>query len=446
MALQLPDWANQFRLVPARCKAAFGGRGSGKTLAIAGALVLIAASRRVRIACGREFQSSIEQSAKKAVEWAILQAGMSSIFDIQNSKIFCNTTGSEFFFIGFERNREAMRGWQDIDYAWIEEAQRLTQESHDILLPSVRKEGSEIWFSFNPYSRADPVWQDFCSPHPRADAMIATVNWMDNPWFPDVLENERQICLQRTPELYDHVWMGATLDDAAIRKVLPYTTLEMCVDAHLRWGWVSHERRRHAGLDVADTGGDSNAAVFRDGPLISRLETWISPTTWETAVKVNSYCTSEKSSRLYYDGTGVGSGIRGYMAMTKATRQYSTRPINFGAKVAGPKREYSYRMTNETMFARRNSQLAWSLRLRAENTKRRMNNEDVPLDQCLFIDSSIPDLESYLLQLSQPEWRESTAGKIVIDKAPNNESSPDKYDATVLAFARDSAYGLTLPK
>ena len=442
--LEIPDWGLQWKNYPARCKAAYGGRGSSKTYTVATVLVVMAAERCIRVACAREFQTSIQQSAKRAIESAIHRAGLTDIFDIQKNAIVCKTTGSLFFFVGFERNRESMRGWEDIDIVWIEEAQRLTKESHIVMHPSVRKPGSELWFTFNPYQRSDPVWQDFCSAHPRDDAMIVKVNYYDNPWFPDELEKERLICMEREPELYAHIWLGETLDDGSIRKVLSFALAELCVDAHKKLGWSYDGQRRHVGLDVADTGPDKNCAAIRFGSMITDVSSWVAPTTWETAMRVDGICLENRVSRLYYDGGGVGSGIRGFMQKTRGARMYSTHPINFGSAVRSPEKRYSYKVTNKDMFARRNSQLGWALRARAENTRRALNGEDVSLDHCLFIDGSIPDLEDYLIQLSQPEWKENSAGRIVIDKQPDDAPSPDKYDATVLAFTRDSQYGLKL--
>ena len=397
----------------------------------------------MRVACCREFMNSLEQSSKRAIEIAITEAGLSDAYIILKNKIICRITGSEFFFVGFERSRESMRSWEDVDIVWVEEAHRMSSETHRLLYPSVRKPGSEIWFSFNPMLRSDPVWQDFCSAHPIEGALIVKVNYDQNPWFPEVLENERLLYKERWPEMYAHVWLGETMDDGSTRKVLPYNLLEMCIEAY-KQDWPYRNRHRHAGLDVADTGADKNAAALRVGPVISWVEAWVAPTTWETGAIIDKMCMGHDATRMYYDGTGVGSGIRGYMALTRDRRTYASRPVNFGGSVTAPDKLFTYRMTNREMFSRRNAQMGWAVRMRAENTKRLLNGEQVSPDQCLFINPDIPDLEDYLLQLSQPEWKENAAGRIVIDKQPDDAPSPDKYDGTVLAFARDSAYGLTL--
>ena len=215
--------------------------------------------------------------------------------------------------------------------------------------------------------------------------------------------------------------------------------IQQCVDAHLKLETLSG--RLDVGLDIADSGADRNALVARRGPLITHAERWTSQVLGQTARRADLYCREHGARALYYDVTGVGAGIRSYLT-EMGPREYSARPINFDGAVAGPDRTYSYRVLNKDFFARRNSQLGWALRLRAQQTARLLEGEAVDPERCLFIDGSIPRLEEYLAQLSQPEWDDSVTGKLVIDKAPEDAPSPDLCDATALAFAWDSRSGL----
>lgn len=170
-------------------------------------------------------------------------------------------------------------------------------------------------------------------------------------------------------------------------------------------------------------------------------ESWSSQVLGDTARRADTYCREHGARQLYYDVTGVGAGIRSHLSEMR-DRDYGAQPVNFGGAVAGQKRTFTYRVSNKDFFSRRNAQLAWALRLRAQRTGRLLDGEAVDPDTCLFIDSSIPRLESYLAQLSQPEWKEDTSGRVVIDKTPEDAPSPDLYDATALAFAADSRSGL----
>ena len=117
---------------------------------------------------------------------------------------------------------QAIRGWEAVDRVWVEEAHTMSASSREILYPTIRKPGSEIWFTFNPMRRTDPVWQDFCAASRRLDdAVVIKVNYYDNPWFPDELERARALCLVDEPDRYRHVWLGETDDEGSARQVLP---------------------------------------------------------------------------------------------------------------------------------------------------------------------------------------------------------------------------------
>ena len=438
----LPAWAKPLAR-PARYKVVHGGRGSAKTWTVATLLVLQSVECPIRVACVREYQRSIQESAKRTIEDSIDRLGLRSHFNIQRDNIY-GRNGSHFFFRGMSTStEEAIRGWEAVDVVWVEEAQRMSQRSREILYPTIRKPGSELWFTFNPRYRTDPVWRDFCTGGSRlGDAVVVKVNHDANPWFPAELERERQLCLIDEPDRYPHIWLGEPDDEGAARKVLPFAMIERCVDAHVRLGLADGiAGRMDVGLDVADSGADRNALVARRGPLILHAESWSSQVLGDTARRADTYCREHGARQLYYDVGGVGAGIRSHLA-EMPNREYGAQPVNFGGAVAGPNRTYTYRVSNKDFFARRNAQLAWALRLRAQRTGRLLDGDEVDPDRCLFIARGIPHLETYLAQLSQPEWKEDVSGRVVIDKAPEGALSPDLYDATVLAFASDSRSGL----
>ena len=219
-------------------------------------------------------------------------------------------------------------------------------------------------------------------------------------------------------------------------------SVERCVDVHHKKS-LKLAGRIAVGLDVADSGADKNALVARKGSLILSAESWSSQVLSDTARRADRFCREYGARFLYYDVGGVGAVIRSYLT-EMSDRPYGTYPVNFASAATGPKRLYSHRVTNKDFFARRNAQLGWNLRLRAQRTARLVKGEEVDPELCLSIDSSIGNLESYLAELSQPEWDEDLSGRIVIDKTPEDMPSPDLYDATALAFAWDSKNGLRL--
>ena len=444
--LHLPRWARRFtQRAPYKC--AYGGRGSSKTWTVAHLLIAEAASRPLRIAVCRSVGASIAVSAKPALEIAIHRMGLGGCFDVYNwairGKKGTPAEGSFFFFRGIETNRQEIRGWEDVDRVWVEEAQYMTEATANILIPTIRKDGSEIWFTWNPISRTDWVWRRFVQNSLPTD-VIEQVNWRDNPWFPERANDERLYMLKTNPEMYAHIWEGQPADEVGDLVVLPYRMLLDCVEAFkhgLHMGvspWPLD-----AGLDIADQGADWNALVARKGPVIYHAEKWHENTLGATARRAASAAQHDGVKRLFYDAGGIGAGVTSYFR-EMPNRGFVIRPETFGDAVRGKNTTFAYKRTNAEFFARRNAQLAWALRLRAENTRRLMDGDAVDPARCLFIDNGIPRLEQYLAELAQPTWREGVTGKTELIKRDDDEPSPDLFDATSLAFAHDSENGLRL--
>jgi len=440
----MPAWAAKLR-VPSRYKAIYGGRGGGKSRSVALELLLRGLQQRLRILCVREVQKSIDESVKEVLDGWIDRLELGSFYRSQKTAIDGNN-GTHFFFKGMSdtyRTAEQIKSLEEVDIVWFEEAQTMSSRSWELLRPTMRGEESELWLTFNPRYRSDPVYRDFVR-RPLDDAIIIPVHYKDNPYFPDVLERERLQTLKSEPARYSHIWLGEPDDEGDVKLVLPFALAEQCVDAHIKAG-ISRsdlEGRYDAGLDVADTGADKNALVMRIGPLIASAESWSSSRIGQTARRANTRCIESGVNRLYYDVGGPGGGVRSYLLEIE-DRPYFADPVNFGGKVTGEEREYSHRVKNKDFFMRRNSQMAWNLRLRAQRTQRLLDGEAINPMSCLFISSNIPDLDEYLNQLAQPVWDENQTGKLVIDKMPEEGMrSPDLYDATALAFGWDSRNGL----
>jgi phage terminase large subunit len=215
--LTFPHWSeNLFR--PKRYKVAFGGRGSGKSFTFTDALIVRALTEKVRVLCAREFQNSISDSVHRLLSKRIEDLGLSPYFTIQRDTI-TSTNGSEFTFKGLRHNSESIKSTAGINICWIEEAQTISQESLDILIPTIREPHSEIWMTMNPRLESDPVYKLFiANEHP--DAYLFKVNYTENIHFPAVLEAERRLMLERDPALYKHVWEGECLThtDAQVFK------------------------------------------------------------------------------------------------------------------------------------------------------------------------------------------------------------------------------------
>ena len=205
--------------VPARYKVYYGGRGGAKSWQIARALVSKAHQSRLRILCTREFQSSIADSVHKLLKDQIFGLGLDPWFHINDSGITSKRTGADFIFKGLRRSIQEIKSTEGVDICWVEEAQSVSNESWEVLIPTIRKENSEIWISFNTGEETDPTYVRFVLNTPP-DAIVRKVGWQDNPHFPEVLNKERLYLKRVDPESYEHVWEGMpkSISDACIFK------------------------------------------------------------------------------------------------------------------------------------------------------------------------------------------------------------------------------------
>lgn len=193
--------------IPCRYKILWGGRGSAKSWSVARALIMIAHSARKRIGCFREVQASIKDSVHQLLKTQIELLGLSPWFKVSDESIRSTITGSEFIFKGLRHNATEIKSMEGIDIAWIEEAELVTHDSWEILIPTIRKEGSEIWVTFNPAEEKDSTYQRFVV-HPPPNAWVIKLYWYDNPWFSSTLNEERLHLLATDPDAYEWVWNG----------------------------------------------------------------------------------------------------------------------------------------------------------------------------------------------------------------------------------------------
>ncbi|KDC59165.1 PBSX family phage terminase large subunit [Bordetella bronchiseptica] len=195
-------------LAPKRYKGAYGGRGGAKSHFFAEQVVLRCLVSPTRVVCIREVQNSIKDSVRQLLIDKIEKLGVSTAFEVLESEIR-GPNGSLIVFKGMQSyNAANIKSLEAYDIAWVEEAQTLSQHSLDLLRPTLRKEGSELWFSWNPRFKTDPV-DAFFRKNPPEDAISVLVNWRDNPWFPDVLRREMEHDFAVDEDKADHIWNGA---------------------------------------------------------------------------------------------------------------------------------------------------------------------------------------------------------------------------------------------
>lgn len=195
-------------LQPARYKAAYGGRGGAKSHFFAEQLILRCYARKTRAVCIREVQHTLKESVRQLLIDKIQALGLGWFFEVLEGEIR-GRNGSLIIFKGMQSyNAENIKSLEDFDIAWVEEAQTFSEKSLRLLRPTIRKDGSEIWFSWNPRHAADAVDKFFRGGTPRKNAIVCPVNWHDNPWFPEVLAEEKEQDYTDDPEIAEHVWGG----------------------------------------------------------------------------------------------------------------------------------------------------------------------------------------------------------------------------------------------
>lgn len=196
-------------LYPSRYKGAYGGRGGAKSHFFAERIIKRCHQRHTRVVCIREIQNSIKDSVKQLLVDKILKFDVADDFEILDQEIRCTKTGSLIIFRGMQSyNAANIKSLEAYDIAWVEEAQTLSQHSLDLLRPTLRKEGSELWFSWNPRFKTDPV-DAFFRKNPPPEAVSVMINWRDNPWFPEVLRKDKDHDFATDPDKAEHIWEGA---------------------------------------------------------------------------------------------------------------------------------------------------------------------------------------------------------------------------------------------
>lgn len=196
-----------FLFEKSRYKVAYGGRGSSKSWSFARALLIQGSVEQLRVLCVREVQKSIRDSVHRLLADQIVELGLQDCYQVLETEIR-GKNGTLFLFSGLStQTAESIKSFEGVDRCWCEEAQAITKRSWDILIPTIRKESSEIWVTFNPELDSDETYKRFVT-SPPPNCITKMVNYHDNPWFPEVLEQERLHCEIANKEDYEQIWEG----------------------------------------------------------------------------------------------------------------------------------------------------------------------------------------------------------------------------------------------
>ena len=422
-----------------------GGRGSGKTFTFIDAVVVEASIRPVRILCTRELQNSIEESIKAEIEAAIIQRGLQRFFRILKTEI-TGLNGSKFIFKGIKNNINNLKSISDVDVVICEEAESITKNSWEKLLPSIRPrkhfEGREKRpiniIIFNPDDELDDTYQRFViNPPPRT--ITKTINWSDNKYFPPNLNEMRLHSLKTRPKKdHDHDWEGKPRS-ANTDVIIDRDWIRAARFASKTAGFKQVGIKSVA-YDPAGQGRDSNAVAVADGNIINIIDDWVTSIDLrEASQRAYKHSVTTGADRFVYDTCGgLGDGVAVFIddhkaliideikvqknrnsqqrredaAEIKTEKDRVIFPFDAGGAVAnadqlipGTKKTWGDRCSNAKAQAHMIvAQLFY-------NTYRYVNlgHKDIDFDQMISIDIDNDDLFNQIVrELSAPLWVKSS--------------------------------------
>ena len=271
-------------LSPSRYKGAHGGRGSGKSHFFAGtAVALCLQSPGSRIVCAREVQRSLRDSVKLLIEDKIREYGVDNQFKIMYDHVRTPGKGMIVFQGLQDHTAESIKSLEGFDVAYLEEAHTITKRSLELLRPTIRKPGSQIWASWNPRLATDPIDELLRGERPPPNSIVVESNWRDNPWFPDSLEEERTFDEIINPVRYAHIWdgeyepqvVGALWNREMIiagrmNAPAPLKRVVIGVDPPVS----SEDNANEAGIVAVGLGDDGHGYVLADESVVAKPEGW----------------------------------------------------------------------------------------------------------------------------------------------------------------------------
>lgn len=378
----------------------YGGRGSAKSHSVARALVIRGRKEKLRIYCLREVQNSIEDSSFQLIK-DIIELYNLTDYTYTTKEIINNITGTTFSFKGLRKGTtDSVKSLEGIDVAWVEEAQSVTKDSLEILSPTVRKQGSQLIFTFNRMTELDPVYVKYVM-NPPEDTFSLKVNYdvaMRCGIFPESLKKEMEYDKATDPILYAHKWLGEPIGQAEMSIIARSDVL----DAMSRD--IDSDGQIVVGVDVARMGNDRTVFWKRKG--LKTIETKIYPknTIDEAATYLEQFVGFNKEIEIKIDDTGVGGGLTDIMK----SKGYNVIPINFGENASDTDKYTN--LISEAWFYLANN----------------MNEIQLPQDNDL------------LQELSTRQWKMDSKGRRAVeskgDYKKRGYKSPDLADACIICY------------
>lgn len=431
-----------------RYKVLYGGRGSSKSHDAAGYAVFLAANYTVKILCARQFQNRISESVYTLIKDKINASPYRGEFEILKTSIRHKRTGSEFLFYGIARNLEEIKSTEGVDILWLEEAHYLNQEQWEVIEPTIRKEGSQIWLIFNPDEFTDFVYQNFVV-NPPADTCVREINWQENPFLSITMLKVIYEYYKREPESALHVY-GGEPKMGADKSIIPMKYIIAAVDAHKKLGWEPSGKKA-VGYDVADDGQDKNATVYSHGNVVMQADEWagLEDELLKSCSKVYNLAV-ELGAQIVWDSIGVGAfaGSKFADLNSEHKRRVIYEPFNAGGAVNDPKGAYMVfphvTITNGEHFSNIKAQMWDEIAVRFRKTYEAITNGvKHPVDELISLNSETLGakmIEKIKFELAAPHKDVDRMGKFKVeskdDLRDRGIKSPNVADALIMSLIR----------
>lgn len=352
----------------------------------------------------REVQESIKDSVHKLLSDRIAFYDLSD-YRITETQIINKITGTTFIFKGLqEQNAGNIKSLEGIDIVWLEEAQKISKKSWDILDPTIRKAGSEIWISMNREEENDPVWKAVGA-NPDKRTLVVKVNYTDNPFCSEEMRYLAEKCRKEAPDDFEHIWMGAPLS-AGSHKLIDAKIVRAATQTEL----MASSSPLIIGVDVARFGDDNSVFCFRRGRFCSEFKVFSKFDNVAVANQATHYIRQYQPARVFIDAGGVGGGVvdilndRGFKKIVRA--------VMFGGKALADDRYHNRRAE------------MWD--------ELRQWLQSVPAVK-------IPDNESLCAELTTVNKKYDSRGRLQLEEKDEIKKrlgrSPDMADALALTFA-----------
>lgn len=378
-----------------------GGRYSLKSHTAARACLLRARQEKIRVACLRQFQKNIGDSSYQLLLDLIDKYSFDD-FTYTKDSIINTETGSNFIFKGLDRNVETtIKSLEGIDLVWVDEAQTITRNSIRILVPTVRKPGSQIIWTLNRLTDLDPVLDYFITDPPRKDVWHLEVDYtiaQKNGWLSNEILYEIEQSRINHPEEYAHDYLGKAMN-MSDKNIIPVSYVIKAMNQE-----VPDDGAIEVGVDVARMGGDRTVFVMRKGMKEVKRVSFTKKRTTEVCDLLENFVDMNKECLIKIDDTGVGGGVTDEMIK----RGYNVMAINFGSKA-----------TDSDKYPNLISE-AWFYM------------------QSIMEDISIENNKDLLTELSNRQWKMDRQGRRAVESKDDYKKrgyrSPDEADATILCF------------